>query len=305
MSNGQSKTHSLPSSWSTHADQDTYSIVERITTPLCKELIGMTNALKFFDPTSSYVFDNGAGTGILTAQLKAHNSDLKIFATDISSGMIQSLQSTIQEQDWSDVETAVADSQDLTSLSPITATTNTTNNGTQELPKATSLSDSTFTHTLSTFMIGSVEQPHLAIAETYRVTAPNGILALGAWAGGAWGPVWQKAVRLALGDESYVAPRLMHKDWSDIDDVVRGVEIVGWKVHDAKIQKANWGFKDADEVDQYIFEGRNPIVGLLMEGFSDDKLKACREGFKRIVKEKYDNGRELCETAILLTAIKK
>lgn len=305
MSNNHSKTHSLPSSWSTHACQGNYSVVERITTPLCRELIEMANALKSLDPTSSYIFDNGAGTGILTAQLKAHNSNLKIFATDISSGMIQSLQSTIQEQTWYDVETAVADSQDLTSVTPITSSTRPTNNGNQELPKHTSLSDSTFTHALSTFMIGSVEQPHLAIAEMHRVTAPNGILALGAWAGGSWGPVWQKAVCLALGDESYVAPRLMHQDWSELDDVVCGVEAAGWKVQQSKIQKANWGFKDVDEVDRYIFEGGNPIVGLLMEGFEGEKLEACREGFTRVVREEYHDGRELCETAILLTAIKK
>ncbi|CAK1357679.1 unnamed protein product [Cercospora beticola] len=303
MSSQQPKTHSLPSSWSSHVNKGSYKIVERITTPPCTELVKMTHKLKALDPTTSYIFDNGAGTGILTTQLKAHNPNLKIFATDISPGMIRSLQTAASEHNWSDIETAVADSQDLTSVS-LTSTTK-KEESTQGLPGTISLANSTFTHTFSTFMIGSVEQPHLAIAEMYRVTAPNGILALGAWAGATWGAIWQKAVRLALGDENYVAPRIVHKDWSDIDDVIRGVEAAGWKVQESKIEKAPWGWKNADEVDEYIFEGGNPIVNLLMEGFEGEKLKACRDSFKRVMQEEYDEGRDLCETAILLTAIKK
>ncbi|KAI5364329.1 Putative S-adenosyl-L-methionine-dependent methyltransferase [Septoria linicola] len=157
---------------------------------------------------------------------------------------------------------------------------------------------------MTSAMIGSVEKPDLAVQQMHRVTARNGVLGLAAWAGGSWVPIWQKAVREALQDESYVSPRLMHKDWSDLESVKASVEAAGWEVVEAIISHANWGFKNADEVDWYVFSAGNPIVGLLMEGLDSEKLKACRRSFRRVIEEDWDDRKSLIETAILVTAKK-
>jgi ubiquinone/menaquinone biosynthesis C-methylase UbiE len=274
------KTHSLPSLWSSHAASGSYSPVERITLPLCSDLVRLSDQTKPFGDTSTRVFDNGAGTGILTAQVQAHFPDTKVVAADISQGMIDCLNRLSRSKQWRNVETVVADAQAL------------------------SFEESSFTHSMSTFMIGSAEHPDRVIAEMYRVTVPGGMLGLGAWAGGCWGPIWQKAVRMAECNEMYTSPQLIHKNWNNEANITRGVKAVGWRVCHCKTSRSYWGWQSADEVDQYIFEAGNPIVGLLMTDMAPHQIQKIRQCFRRVVEEDYHHGKDLYETAVLLTAMK-
>lgn len=66
-------------------------------------------------PSNSMVIDIGCGTGAATGEILKESSDAHVYAVDVSKGMIDIVQSKIQErQEWAkQVETAVMDGQKL------------------------------------------------------------------------------------------------------------------------------------------------------------------------------------------------
>lgn len=89
-----------------------------------------------------------------------------------------------------------------------------------------------------------------------------------------------------------------------MDSVKHGLEAVGWRNVEMSVMEPYWGWTSTEEVDRYIFEAQNPIVGSLMKGMTQARIGKLRESFNHVITEEYDNGRGIHETAILAVATK-
>ena len=90
-----------------------YTMVERITVPLCQCLVALTHKEKPLDEPNATAFDNGCGSAVLTAALKAQFPALPILASDVSPSMIDLLKSKIVHFGWKTMDVRVLDSRRL------------------------------------------------------------------------------------------------------------------------------------------------------------------------------------------------
>ena len=140
------------------------SAYERLTSG-CTRLVAQQMVKTLQPPiiASSYVLDNACGPGIVSEQIKLVQPDAKILAADLTPSMIEEVQKRVQAFSWTNVETAILDSRDLSSLA-----------------------DDTFTHVLSNFggPIPDDSQGTLkAVKEAFRVLKVGGTLVMSTWAG--------------------------------------------------------------------------------------------------------------------------
>jgi len=142
--------------WTSHATK--FSPVEYLTIPLDKELISLVNATLPIDSAHARVFDNGCGHGALSSILKSQYPHIHLLATDGSQGMFDHKKARASKEEWSHFDARVLDSRKLEGIG-----------------------DSSFTHTLSAFLICPAQDPDIIMQEMYRVTKPAGVLGLATW----------------------------------------------------------------------------------------------------------------------------
>lgn len=114
--------------------------------------------------SSSYVLDNAAGTGIVSAVIKMQQPHAHIKAVDLSPNMLETLKIKMEANNWTDVETEVLDVRDLKTLH-----------------------DKTFSHIITNMGfapdVNDMEGPLKAAKEMWRVLKPGGVAVVTTWIG--------------------------------------------------------------------------------------------------------------------------
>lgn len=156
------------------------------------------------------------------------------------------------------------------------------------------LPESTFSHALSAFCICLLpNDPASAIAQMHSVLRPSGLLALANW--GApnylWDryPVFLRAVRRVLNDSSYEMPVMMNATWCSADATKKELEKMGWRNVSVEQREYPSRWKDAEEVEDWLLAGGNPIVWEeLLKPFEErfGKSRYCLKGALREEVEK-------------------
>ena len=152
------------------------STAEHVTRPVAEELVSWLNSQSPFSAPGVTAFDNGCGSGVVTATLSIKFPTIPILAADFSPGMLD----VVEKKKFLNVRTRVLDATDL------------------DLVR-----DDTFTHSLSTFMIQFTSDPPQALRELYRVTRPGGALGLGMWGELCFDAPWVEACRHFDPDYTY------------------------------------------------------------------------------------------------------
>ncbi|KAL9062886.1 MAG: hypothetical protein Q9161_009710 [Pseudevernia consocians] len=270
------------------AAASTYALqVERLTTPPSRTLLNRVSQLLPLDTPNSHCFDNGCGTGALSAIIKQQNPQTPLLATDASDGMIATVRRRITAQKWARVSARVVDGRSLEGID-----------------------DASFTHTLSTFMVCLAPEPEKIAREMWRVTKEDGVLGLAVWGRPRFGPFtapWEKACREQV--PGYEAPVLMGEEWTVGGKVKGGLERAGFRDVEVWEEDCVWGWESAGAVAGYYFEGGNPVNLREVESFRalGGDVEKARPVFERVVGEEWgvgDGAVELHALATLATARK-
>lgn len=263
-----------------------YKQVERVTLPLSQSLIARAHALRSLTAPDASAFDNGCGTGVLTRSLRENFPECPILAADASAGMIDILKTKLGNT-ASNITTRVLDARHLAGVA-----------------------DDTFTHAFSTFMICLAPDPEIIAAEMYRVTKPGGVLGLAVWGDpyfGVFNTPWTRACREVMPD--YEPEIIMDRAWTVPAEVKKGVEGVGFGDVDVRVESGPWRWGSGREMAGYFFEGGNPGLEIMREGFErrGGDVAGVRGRFERVVQEIYGRdggGVEAPVLACLVTARK-
>lgn len=246
-----------------------YRVVENVTLPLSKTLIARAETLRPLAGPDAHAFDNGCGTGVLTLALKEKFPNLPILASDASAGMVAILKARLDDASANHViETRVLDGRDLAGVP-----------------------DDSFTHTFSTFMVCLAPDPHEIAKEMYRVTSPGGVLGLAVWADplfGYFNTPWAKACRTFVPDYEPVA--IMEDSWTLVEKVSEGLEKVGFRDVDVRMESEKWRWESAEDLVGYFFDAGNPGNILMRASFEDRGVEAStvRELYGKVVREMYE-----------------
>jgi len=244
-----------------------YTHVERITLPLAHQLVTFVHTHSPLSSPTATVFDNGSGTGVLIVALKTSFPSLPILAKDASPGMVSILSRRVAENGWKDVQTWTLDARKLEGIT-----------------------DDSFTHVFSTFMICLAPESDLIASEMYRVIKPGGVLGLAVWADPYFGfsdTPWTKACRKVMPDYEAVAP--MDGRWSRTEDVKTNLEL--------REERIGWRWGSVDELVGYFFDGGNPGNEIMIESFRErgGDVGVVRGVIEGVVGEMYEREGGACE----------
>ena len=264
-----------------------YAHVERLTIPPCQSLINRVSGLLPLSNPNTHAFDNGCGTGIVTATLKEEYPQVPVLATDISDGMISLLRTRISDRKWTDVSARIVDSRDLSGIL-----------------------DNSFTHTFSAFMVCLAPDPDQIVREMLRVTKPDGVLGLAVWGDARFGQFfapWEVACRELLPDHK--PPAVMGEDWTLDTNVRAGLEKAGFKDVEVRKEDQTWKWENAEDLGRYLFEGGNPLNMKVIESFkvAGGDVEKAKAIYVRVAREKFsarDGSVEIQIPATLATARK-
>jgi SAM-dependent methyltransferase len=156
-------THFLPLSKMPHPPLPHISSYERMTGG-CTRLLA-AEMISFSPPidASSYILDNACGPGIVTSEIKSRHPPARIMAADLAPAMTEEVQTSVQMNGWSNVETATLDIRSLDTLK-----------------------DESFTHVFANLALPVPRDPLAgmeASREMFRVLKPRGVAMVSTWAG--------------------------------------------------------------------------------------------------------------------------
>lgn len=278
MSGAQPSTSTKAEHWDSHARYYDESIGNTLTRGLALELISTLNGLLPLETLGSIAFDNGCGTGFVTRQLAELYPDLAIVAADISPGMVRFLDQILEEKGHKNVQTKIMDATAL------------------DLP------DESFTHTLSTAMIGSTPDPLKAAKEMHRVTKPGGLVGISSWSGRSWPEVWEKAVRRALNQPKYMSPTIVEPSTSSVEGVRALMTKAGFELVSVHQQDVSFQWRSTAQAMDYFFGQGNPIASLVYKGMGDEDLAKVRPVFKKVFEEDHPDPGSFHEVAVVAVA---
>lgn len=258
-----------------------YAQVERLTTPPCQSICKRVSDLLPLSKPNTSAFDNGCGTGILTAILKEQYPQIPVLATDVSDGMLSILRRRISDKEWKYVDARVVDSRDLSGIQ-----------------------DDSFTHTFSAFMVCLAPEPDKIAREMLRVTKSGGVLGLAVWGDARFGKFfapWEQACQELLPD--YQPPAVMDEEWTLGTNVKTGLEKAGFKNVEVWNEDQAWEWDSAEELARYLFEGGNPANLKVIESFKErgGDVEKARAIYIRVVDEEYRVGDGSVEVKIPVT----
>ena len=249
---------------------------EHVIGPAAEQLINWVHEESSLSTPLATALDNGAGTGIVTATLRARFPNLPILAADLSPGMLE----TIGKRNIPQVRYGVLDAIDLRPIA-----------------------DKTFTHSLSTFMVQFTSDPFLALKEMYRVTTAGGTLGLGLWGKICFDAPWEETVRHFEPD--YTFPHTWTPDWADKKRLGDYIAEAGFKEIQVKTVRLGFDFGSLEEYMDFFLKSGNPE---LMRGYQPwwDKgmERIMRPMLASIVREKYGSAKDFELEAFLFLAKK-
>lgn len=220
--------------------------------------------------------DNGSGSGVVTTALRARFPNIPILAADLSPGML----ATIEKKGLPQVKCQVLNAIDLRPIA-----------------------DSTFTHTLSTFMLQFAAEPLRTLKEMYRVTKPGGTLGLCIWGELCFDAPWEETVRQF--EPGYTYPHTWTPDWSDEGRLRTHIQEVGFKDVRSKTFRPRWDFESPEEFFNYFLGSKNPEFIRGYQPWWDKGMESImRPMFERIVRENYDGAKDFDMEALLFVARK-
>ncbi|KAL6720090.1 hypothetical protein ACLMJK_002011 [Lecanora helva] len=254
-----------PAAWDITSQN--YNKVERLSFPFAKILVDRANSLSSLDDPKANVFDNGCGTGVMTAALKMGFPDISILSSDASPDMVKVLEDKVRKAGWGKVETQTLDARNLDGIA-----------------------DNQFSHTFSTFMVCLAPEPEKIVKEMYRVTKPGGILALGNWGDpyfSYFNNIWTKACQMLIPD--YGSATIMGESWTRAENIRTGLQQTGFKDVDAWEEKVPWRWENVEELSKYFFDGGNPGNVMMFDSFraQGGEVEQAKPLFKKLVKEEY------------------
>ncbi|KAK5111237.1 hypothetical protein LTR62_005265 [Meristemomyces frigidus] len=244
-----------------------------------------------------YVLDDGAGSGNTTITLKTKYPRVRLLATDIAPGMLETLRDrTGKEEGWAPIETRAANAEDL---------------------HEASLADAIFSHVVSAFMIYFCDNPSKAVAEMFRVLRPDGVVGIATFTepSPSWRLPWQETVREFFSQEGrydpkrveYKSPYSFPMDTYEPRQmremmVKAGFEDVSLRVFDARFEPMT---ADAAVELFYQLGYQNPGVNVLFQGFRKEEIEAMKPTFRKQYLAEYGENNERQHEKILLTTARK
>lgn len=277
--NGQTEESNMtqPDQWGTasaaYAARTTY-----VTRPSAEQLISMVDEVSPLSHRDAIAFDNGAGSGVVTAALRARFADIPIVVADLSPGMLKE----VERKQLPHVECQELDATNLHSIA-----------------------NDTFTHSLSTFMIQFAAEPLRALSEMYRVTKPGGTLGLGMWGELCFDAPWEDTVRYFEPGSTYQYPHTWTPDWQDENCLRQYIQAVGFKDVHLKVIRPRWDFVSLEEFSHWYLESKNPEFMRGYQPWWDKGMEhVMRPVFERILREKYGSARDFDMKVFLFTARK-
>lgn len=237
-----------------------------------ERLVDIVNKLSPFD-SDSRVLDNGAGGGSLTIKVVEKSSTTRVLATDLSVGMLEVI-------DNLKLRGVTTQREDAVTLS--------------------CLSNDSFSHVMSSFMIQYTPDAHATLASMYRVLAPGGIAGIAIWGPRTIADIHDKACyRLKPTYKS--APPSAAGSWSSKEDHKIALDKAGFK--DVAIDTVWMPFecKNADHFLDYWFGYGNPVPRKMIEHWTaaGGDLEALKDEVRKVVQEEYADGADIGFEAVL------
>ena len=218
--------------WTAHAA--TYdSNVGYMTSTAADRLVQLTDSMLPYADLNSSVLDSGAGTGSLTIRLSQRFPSVPILATDISSGML----ATIDALRLPNVTTRIVDASQAGALDAESAS-----------------------HVLSTFMVQFLPDPQGAIEEMCRTVRPGGVLGVGIWdERNEPNQAWAKACRTL--DTGYRVPKPHDESaWYSTGELEKALSNAGLKEVRSEIVSVRHVHESTGSFMKFWFEGGNPAI---------------------------------------------
>lgn len=252
--------------WDSHAKKWT-SAVQQITLAPCTTLLSQAESILPINASDTAILDDGAGSGQLTALIKSRYPKIPVYATDLSQGMLDSLNERAKEEGWTDLQTKVQDAQNLDALS-----------------------NDTFSHVFCTFVTNFTEDPSKAVKEMHRVLKPNGAVGIATWSEVSWVKPWETAVRQLKPD--YDAPTLFHAETMKVDGCRKQLEDAGFE--DIKIEtfKCYHPETTTEKATETFYTMKNPSINLMMGDMSQNLIEQTRPHFKAAYDDIYEGGEQ-------------
>ncbi|CZT21642.1 uncharacterized protein RCC_07507 [Ramularia collo-cygni] len=237
--------------------------VTQVTSEGGEALLELVESLRPFDK-DSIVLDSGAGNGALTNLLVQKSSDMSITATDISPHMLSNLQS----RSFPNVQTSILDaSKDHTSQG---------------------LAASSYTHTLSTFLLQFLPSPQTTVQEMYSLLQPNGIIGLTIWSKTQIASPWDIACRNL--DSKYLPNDAFSTAWSSCQDLEHGLKEAGFVDVQSREKELVMRFANAEAFVGYFLDGGNPALLMWQKSWKGER-ESVRGELTRVVREEFGDGR--------------
>ena len=255
-------------SWSTVAH--VYNQVETLTLPLIEKMVLRATQLQSLNDPHAYALDMGCGQGALTSALKKLNPNLQVYGAAASRKMFHVYEMRVKEKGWKNVLMRVFDMRDLKGLK-----------------------DEMFSHTLSAFMICHTAEPERIAREMYRVTMRGGILGLAVWGEpyfNAFNGPWTAACRQCMPD--YEPVKIMDKAWTDMYEVKKRLEEVGWEDVEVWLGFERWSWDNVQALSNYFFFGDDHELKKMINSFKEREgdMETARKGFEKIIGDIYGLG---------------
>ena len=249
---------------------------EYVTRPAAEELLSWVDSESWLSAPGVTVFDNGSGTGVVTAAIRTRFPDLPILAGDLSPGMLE----LFEKKGLPNVRTQVLNAVDLAPIE-----------------------ENRFTHSLSTFMIQFTPDPLQALQEMFRVTKAGETLGLGMWGELCFDAPWVDACRHSEPDYTY--PHTWTADWADEERLKAYIQQAGFR--DVRMQTIwpRWDFKNPEEYFEFFLKSQNPEFERAYRPWWDSgRMDDVKPLFERLVREKYNGARD-CKMKVFLFVARK
>ena len=221
---------------------------------------------------NSKVLDNGAGAGAVTLAVASNFPGAHVVATDISPSML----TTISAYGLPNVTTHVIDAREL----------------------SRSLKRGTYSHAFSTFMLQTIRTPLAALREMYDVLSPLGGVGIGVWAKRN-GPfeVWEHACQSI--DPAYELPNPFDDPnaWRTQQDLEIALEKAGFREVSSEEVCIPFPFDGPQAFMEFWFQSNNPAILQIMQSWERD-IDETRQAVEKVVREDYNNGRDICTWAV-------
>jgi ubiquinone/menaquinone biosynthesis C-methylase UbiE len=247
------------------------------------ELTNMATKLHNLNPESR-VLDVGCGPGAVTLALLAQSPTTAIEAIDTAPKMLEDLTTNVANTGipTPKITTREVDIHDL----------------------ASTYSLSTFSHIFASFVLHVAARSFsTSVADMLHILAPGGILAIATFTPHS-DPylIWDRVCRTH--DPNFSPPNFAPdpKAWTTPGQVAAGMQTAGLVDIKSVVRRAPFPLRGVEEWADFFFDGKNPASEAIIRPFfetHDVSKKDVKETFKRVVKDEWDEGRNVLMEFVL------